>query len=124
MIPKTRLELEETYKDLAMNEAIIQIPGDIAYQTECIAQLTATVDRAKSAQKKAGITAFLMSPGGVKEREMKQKQEENSEDENVIEATFQLKLAETGYEYLNNLFIAYRKQISLEEQTKNPNKYA
>lgn len=117
--PFTRIELINKYDDLMPSDALMQLPGDMAYQQEWVKILKSQNADAIAMKRKCELKEFVSLEGKVKttkERELQAELVASEEYDHVISKTrLDYELAQVAYDYLEDLFIALRKLYTADE---------
>lgn len=108
--PVSRIELQEKYKLLTVSDALMEIPGDIAYQEESIAYIRRDLDAARGMREKLELEAYIQEKGLVADKTAKSKLFAGlSMDEEILSRELDLRLAASAGNFLSNLSISLRK---------------
>lgn len=118
LVPYSRHQMEKKYSELMISDAIDAIPGDIAYQNECVARLKLLLEEAEKEVSKVELKVFVdwetyfpRSKPTVSEREKMAKLVALESEATTLEeqARLKYKLAEVALKYLEDKYISLRK---------------
>lgn len=108
--PVSRIEHQEKYRLLGVTEALMEIPGDQAYQEEAIAYIKRDLEAAKGMKEKIELQIYVESKGLVADKTAKSKLESAlTMDDEIATIELDLRLALSAYNYLGSLSLSLRK---------------
>lgn len=122
--PYRRSDMMQKYEGANSTQALLTLPGDIAYQEASIAEMEHLVSQKEVKRDKEEALAFIHADGTNKEREVKAELVALDRQPAVDEAKLNVKLARATYTYLVNQFLTHRKLSSTEMTSQAPSRTA